>query len=51
MTKSITKETPKPVTQVSMSLLDSLEHLTGELQIKPTNDYMFRACYKVTKKH
>ena len=27
MTKNTTKETPKPVTQASVPLLDSLEHL------------------------
>ena len=42
MTEKITKETKKPTLQSSTSLLGTLEHLTGALEIKPTNDYMFR---------
>ena len=50
MTKNRTKETRKPITQSSTSLLDSLEHLTGKLNIKATNDYMFRAVLQTNKK-
>ena len=50
MAKSITKETHKPITQPSASLLDSLEHLTGKLDIKATNDYMFRAVLQTNEK-
>ena len=50
MTKNTTKETPKPVTQASVPLLDSLEHLTGKLAIKATNDYMFRAVLQSNEK-
>ena len=50
MTKKITKETKKPTLQSSTSLLSSLKHLTGALDIKPTNDYMFRAVLQSNEK-
>ena len=50
MTKNRTKETREPITQSSTSLLDSLDHLTGKLDIKATNDYMFRAVLQTNKK-
>ncbi len=50
MTKNFTKETRKPTIQSSASLLDNLEHLTGTLDIKPKNDYMFRAVLQSNKK-
>ena len=50
MTKNTTKETLKPIIQASTSLLDSLDHLTGELTIKATNDYMFRAVLQSNEK-
>ena len=50
MTEKITKEPKKPTLQSSTSLLGTLEHLTGALEIKPTNDYMFRAVLQTNEK-
>ena len=50
MTQTVTKETRKPITQNSKSLLDSLEHLTGKLEFTATNDYMFRAVFQSNEK-
>lgn len=46
MTKKRTKETRKPHIQSSASILERLDHLSGPLTYRLTNDYMFRAVFQ-----